>query len=1563
MDWNLLQLHGIARDEAFEALTTHLFERWLRSEYGSSVVRFHSLDGCGGDGGVEAFAELDSGEVIGLQCKWFRNSFVQREVNQLRKSIDQARKRHSNLKRYVVAMPQRLKDAKAKKGDKSGIDRWNDLTGDYPAIDFVRWDDHRLEERLIASPDLREHWFGHWQSKPPLERVVKAKKSLRVRYSPDDPHLPGRIETAVLQHAHAKDACQRAAERISSLAALTDKFEKAIEAILEHRPFRSDAQAAEDCDELRATLAKARTALEGLRLSWLEGGIAPATVPKLANEYTRTMRRLQELDGGLGGYDPLRPEREALDQLAAWVARLDHERKLRDGTDGLLAIVGPPGCGKTHGLVASAEAWATSGGSTFLIPARFVDPKAGWQPILSRLLDRPSLSIKGALAALEAEAHCADARFRAEQSEDRSNTRTLLIIDALEESRPNAGEWVSLLGEILVDLQKYPRIALVVSLRTSARSICLPNDVRVNRYHVPAAGDADLVELVKAYCSTYNIDVDDPIMLAAVLRVPLAVKLFASLNRRRTVPRSTILTSTLPRLVRKWLDVIENELASNDPSWRVEEHAVLRALTAISAQLTEQRPIDRGSILNTMLTATSGVLDRKSGLRLLDKCCQYAVLDQFEISGTDPLDPPTIVVDLAYEFFADFLAARAATEIVVEQFGNDQTTSVPPTFLNRPDCQPMAVAMLLGHNIMVSDPRVWIGLSENERERLLIESIPWVDRKILELKTENPGDSPRIRLEGLLSLVLTETMPSSRFLATKVVEQVCHDPGHPFGSSWLDKRLRALPTVERDAVWSTPDYIPRNHGAKWEGRGPSLLDDFSLWPGEPWNAGPLYAAWCLTSLVEERVRRSRGMLAQWATSNVEQMTKLIDSLLDVDDPQLIEELFLAAAEAALFAPRTEVASLDLMARLTARALFGLEDGQVTPNVRQRVAGRIIVEQAAARSASLDEKILEAARPPYPRTDQLLPFDDAAAQQFIDSASHQVRADMLDWDRWQYIVRPTTRHFFTRTLTRPREPEIARPELDVAMGVRNLVNSGVLRLSCADELVAVWQKATEEAALRDAEAKSRREADGVALQVALDEMKARMAAGDSVSTPAAEISDDDALSALYDHIQSLRADKDDVGALSEAPPPWSEDCIRLLEAYENQHGVLGLTPDSLAGALAVAHVKRCGWTESIHLKDPRGGEPGEILGLDIALLRAYPQARHSERSRVATVAEKYAFTASHVILGHLAQELAWHDPHSKVYTRCLDETLLQASLLKAFPTRSASPNIDALWPSWRPVCGAPTVAVTETEPVDRASARLKSAPVPNPADLLVGPVSGSVVIASAYVHDTIGSIPRPALWVSTLAVRRGDIELLVRDLRLKAIPGDHLHDTFQEHSGIYMPSDVVAVSAWTDFVYGRWSYTTVDDSCTPRKVTLTSLAVKILDHDGESELESFVPGSILRAAFPIVSTAGNDTQRHFLDPHGKTRAVAQRSGDEYRWRESHEVMFASLKDVSETLLSEELTPVWAVRLYWEVPSRLWANEHLGQNGPTRPTISERDMRWVLWHNGKEWQVLAHSDTLG
>ncbi|UIR57793.1 hypothetical protein LZQ00_08225 [Sphingobacterium sp. SRCM116780] len=127
VDFNRLKPFNGKSTQCFE----HLCYQLAIKEYGH-MGTFTAIDGSGGDGGVEFYLDLDTGERWGWQCKFFgdtgRLSVAKRDVA-IAESLETAIRNHGNLTRYFVCLKTDLttestskKSGKFSKGEKNWFD-------------------------------------------------------------------------------------------------------------------------------------------------------------------------------------------------------------------------------------------------------------------------------------------------------------------------------------------------------------------------------------------------------------------------------------------------------------------------------------------------------------------------------------------------------------------------------------------------------------------------------------------------------------------------------------------------------------------------------------------------------------------------------------------------------------------------------------------------------------------------------------------------------------------------------------------------------------------------------------------------------------------------------------------------------------------------------------------------------------------------------------------------------------------------------------------------------------------------------------------------------------------------------------------------------------------------------------------------------------------------------------------------------------------------------------------------------------------------------------------------
>ena len=112
-----------SKNDSFESLAIQLFQTHCNPPQGSS---FFSLRGDGGDGGVEAYYKTPTGNILGIQAKYFFK-LGSSEFGQVKSSLNTALKNHPTLTEYWIYVPFDLtgRVAEGKRG-KSEVEKFED---------------------------------------------------------------------------------------------------------------------------------------------------------------------------------------------------------------------------------------------------------------------------------------------------------------------------------------------------------------------------------------------------------------------------------------------------------------------------------------------------------------------------------------------------------------------------------------------------------------------------------------------------------------------------------------------------------------------------------------------------------------------------------------------------------------------------------------------------------------------------------------------------------------------------------------------------------------------------------------------------------------------------------------------------------------------------------------------------------------------------------------------------------------------------------------------------------------------------------------------------------------------------------------------------------------------------------------------------------------------------------------------------------------------------------------------------------------------------------------------
>ncbi|MGW0564663.1 hypothetical protein ACWDZ4_29670 [Streptomyces sp. NPDC003016] len=939
-------------------------------------ARFVSLHGAGGDGGVECFWTLPDGSEHGWQAKyWVTGDAVAKQ--QLDKSVSAALDVHPQLTKYVIAIPvdptgptvkretQPLRSSTKPRGrerkslhekvyDTGGwLDSWKQMAIDRDlTVTFeVEWATNLIARfKNIDTTGVRTRfWFDAeilaaqwWQ-----DRLDEAVQAARPRYVPE---LSVRIPAT--QHALAALCSDEAwAHQVSAdiarLQKLNDRLRgnafdgrkevtepelpavralgaKLVDALVQWREHPSEAtttvlQAA--LTAVQAASSRAETA-EGARLdaahqsgwdtpSWRQWnaeymGTFPAAAMDALRELNRFLAELSDRVMGPTGH--LRTERTAV-------------------------VTSPAGMGKTFVTLDYVAQRLRSGRpSVFMHGRHFRDG-----PILEQLrvlLGLPAdLNGNDVLALLDQVGHSAECPV-------------LLVIDALNESRPRT-VWRDELDTLITKINRFEHLRVVLTFRSHYRAQVLPDDLVLPEI-VHRGFDGVEYEALREYADFYRLEPPAAPPIQAEFSSPLFLRLLCEAFKeqgRLSLEEAVIGLDELADLL---LDQI-NRRISNQLNAPVADQIVHQAMHAIAERLGSgtQPWIDRTSA-HTLLqdiwperTADRSLLEGLVGEGLL--------AEDIDSAATGPRRN---VVAMAFERLGQHLVNVAAMSELSDQKQVRQALSGGSLRqLLGIDTEPdpgllEALSVVLGQRGMeLTEFRDQVG--EEQAIAAVVAGLPWRSESSITEATIDCVDAALRRSE-----TFGEAMDMLFRLAPR--------SGHPLNADYLDALLSARSMAAVDAF-----LIPWLHGTKERGGAAHRLiawardRDISRTSSETCRLWTTAILWC-TSCPDRRVRDDATLgVARLLIAHPELVPELLRQFLNVVDDWISERACYAAYTALL---RSGTA---VHWQSAAQAVWNVMFADETPlNAALRDEARRIVEAAAERGALPADVDLARVEPPY-----------------------------------------------------------------------------------------------------------------------------------------------------------------------------------------------------------------------------------------------------------------------------------------------------------------------------------------------------------------------------------------------------------------------------------------------------------------------------------------------------------------------------------------------------------------------------------------------------------------------
>jgi len=1202
LNWQRFQTYNEAPTRAFETMCNQLFELWCRKTYPESLKTVTIVNGSGGDGGVESFATIKDGTIIGMQAKWFLESITSGQFVQIKNSIKTALRVRPSIKKYIVCIPRDLSSDRIGKGKKvvedTELNRWqrlkNELEGDYPGLEIELWNETQLLTNLQDSDaaGIYRYWFEKSEiSKELIVYSYEKQKSgwLSQKYTPCL-HIQGQMQKSILKFVGTLDNRQSS---ISTLNALSQQCSKFLKACDDYLQFVQEHSSQEKLIRVIQRTQEQVIKLSGEIKCAIDALNNDQQVKSSINEndwyidFAQLIKLLKENEQLRKNYfhiSEIKKTAEAIQENEIYTIisdirfQLDYKKYL---------ILGNPGTGKTHGIANLVESLLNDNlHIPVLIRAKDINPNSNWADILKKSLGLASVWNETELwQALEA------LSYRAEVNNvSTSDTvvakiipKILICIDGLDESKPYDLLY-DRLREIEAICYKYPRLRFCITSRPYVfRELAYDDSLLRNTLSLASDGDVPVNELFQEYIEYFHINIEGCSWIEWSLKTPLALRVFCENYRHRSISGIEKSSVTITNLLLKKFHIIEKEFNSKyETGYGDRELIVQNSLLAIARKFLTSTTVYRNDLIDS-LTDVSGLITTAHDYRreLIDFIEDYGILQSHTVYSNTILEPPKIYYSIGIQPFFDYILAL----LITNQIQDPSEVTLTDTLVDHKGAlQMVSILLLEDYGYLITENKSFRdNLSNNELFDLVCFSL------------SNVSPIPASKYIPLVKRMMNYNSDCLKSVVNKIILPVSRIENHPLGAQMLHEYLMSFETAgKRDIIWSVPSYLSYSGNAPWKCYTKINLNDkrYELCSEDKHNGIPLVYAWMLTTVNNiERVGYRRELM-KWAFTQPFEFYKLFEQTWNTNDPQMKEDLF-SIAMGTVFMLEKGHPCIKLFSDWMINNIFAPDKISLHYNCAIRYYSRAIVERSYA-FGNINNEDVGKSRPPY-HTSGTIPLNREAT-----SGTRMGGFGPIDYDLARYVLcDPIDRMFFSN---RGSDSDKTAEDIDYTCYFSEKEIEEIL----TNEEIFLTEKCREK--LRESQ---------------LTYKKQRR---------------------IWEYLDDLIDDDADttIPNLKSPAYKYNKEADSFLLEHARILEMELLEPNQFVLSAAYAYILQQGWNEEEFYGCPNGGKPGEVIGVDIAILRQHHPATHGSKSRIMTFCEKYTWCARNEILGYLSDRLPFRD---------------------------------------------------------------------------------------------------------------------------------------------------------------------------------------------------------------------------------------------------------------------------------------------------------------------------------
>ncbi|PWD88001.1 AVAST type 2 anti-phage system protein Avs2 [Ignatzschineria cameli] len=634
-------------------------------------------------------------------------------------------------------------------------------------------------------------------------------------------------------------------------------------------------------------------------------------------------------------------------ELYSFEENLNKNQEIEIYNNPILVIAGNAGIGKSH-LIGDAISKRINKNmeSLFLLGQHFLEKKVPWQQILSQL------GLEGIQSNNFLE------KFN-EYGEKR-NQRVILAIDAINEG---AGRyfWPDNILSFIQEIQKYPYIALVLSIRSSYTDLIFPKEYRkklnINFYYHQGFSGHEF-EASKLFFKNYHIELPKIPLLHPEFQNPLFLKLFCEGLSRSGLTSIQKGFQGITKINELFIDSL-NKYLSTPNQLNYCSKSLNLVQDAINAFITRKYETQSESITyrDAYRLIDNSVKDFISEKGFIEHLISGGILTKDYVFDYNSQEYSEIVY-VAYERLEDHLYINKIlreTEDIQNLFSKVGPlhycfSSDVNLYRYRGVIDALSIQLPELFNIELYQ-LVTLELKEHE-----IIRNSWID-SLLWRKHVTVADNI---LPFLNENVLPYEDSYNHFFDTQI--SLSNIPNFYLNSNWLHKNLLSFSLIDRDTEWTA--YLNNNYKEnssidrliRWAREA----EDFDYVSDESLLLTSITLSWFLTSTTRHLRDHATKALVNILTDRLHLVKDLLQKFEGVNDLYVYERLFAVAYGVVLRSNDKE--SLKELSHYIFQIIFK-DKTAIIPNVLLRDYACNIIEYTNYLQIFLEFDI-EEVRPPY-----------------------------------------------------------------------------------------------------------------------------------------------------------------------------------------------------------------------------------------------------------------------------------------------------------------------------------------------------------------------------------------------------------------------------------------------------------------------------------------------------------------------------------------------------------------------------------------------------------------------